>query len=382
MNILADENIPFAREAFGTLGDVQLAHGRSITAAQMAEVDLLFVRSITRVNAALLEGAAVRFVGTATAGVDHLYAPWLEANGVAFASAAGCNANSVAEYMTAAWLTLAARQGRRLEGLRVGIVGVGHVGSQVDRKARALGMTPVWNDPPLARQTGDERYRPLDELMDCDILTFHTPLTRDGQDATVHLADAALFDKLKPGCLFCNASRGEVVDESALHRAMDAGRLSGVVLDVWENEPAIDGRLLERVDLASPHIAGYSYDGKVNGTILVYEAACRFLNRPPTWRAGDHMAAPEFPTAVLDGTDKSEEAALLDLVTRLYPIERDDQALRGALALDADRRGPYFDRLRKEYPYRREFQNTCLQPVNASPRLLEKATGLGFLLPA
>jgi erythronate-4-phosphate dehydrogenase len=362
--ILADENIPYAREAFGTLGEVRLAHGRKIARADLADVDLLVVRSITRVDAALVEGSRVRFVGTATSGADHLATPDLDRLGIAWYAALGCNANAVAEYMTAAWLTLAQRRGETLAGRRVGVVGVGHVGSLVVAMARALGMEPVLNDPPKAREAGSGRYRPLDALLDCDIVTCHTPLTVDGLDPTYRLIGEALFSRLKPGAWFCNAGRGEVVDEAALHRALDAERLGAVVLDVWDHEPEIDGRLLARVDIATPHIAGYSLEGKLNGTDLVYRAACRFLGIGPIWRAA--AAAPPRPEGLplrgfvrgddtLRHLDREGVSALADAVAAVYPILRDDEALRRTAEMDAAERGRAFDLLRKTYPTRREF---------------------------
>jgi erythronate-4-phosphate dehydrogenase len=362
--ILADENIPYAREAFGTLGEVRLKHGRQISRADLADVDLLVVRSITRVDEALIAGTRVRFVGTATSGVDHLAIGDLERLGIAWHAALGCNANAVAEYMTAAWLTLAQRRGETLAGRRVGVVGVGHVGSLVVEKARALGMEPVLNDPPKARETGSGRYRPLDALLNCDIVTCHTPLTVDGLDPTYRLIGEAFFSRLKPGAWFCNAGRGEVVDEASLRPALDLERLGAVVLDVWDHEPEIDGGLLARVEIATPHIAGYSLEGKLNGTDLVYRAACGFLGIEPIWRAA--AAAPPRPEGLPlrgfargDGTlrhlDREGVSALADAVAAVYPILRDDEALRRTAQMDAAERGRAFDLLRKTYPTRREF---------------------------
>lgn len=362
--ILADENIPFAREAFGTLGDVRLKHGRQIAHADLADVDLLIVRSITRVDAALLAGTRVQFVGTATSGIDHVDAADLDCLGIRFHAALGCNAKAVAEFMAAAWLTLAKTRGETLAGRRVGVVGVGHVGSLVAQKARALGMEPVLNDPPQGRDTGDNRYRPLHDLYDCDIVTCHTPLTFDGPDPTYRLIGDTFFSRLKPGAWFCNAGRGEVVHEEALHDALDEKCLDAVVLDVWEHEPEIDGRLLARVDIGTPHIAGYSLEGKLNGTAMVYRAACEFLGVEPTWSA-ESAAPPRPPGLPLPGfadgdsmlrhLDCKGVAALADMVTAFCPVLRDDEALRKAVGMGAAERGRAFDLLRKTYPTRREF---------------------------
>lgn len=375
--ILADENIPFAREAFGGLGEVRLKHGRHITHADLADVDLLVVRSITRVDAVLVAGTRVRFVGSATSGSDHIVIPDLERLGIELDVALGCNANAVAEYMAAAWLTLAQRRGETLAGRRVGVVGVGHVGSLVVEKARALGMEPVLNDPPRARETGSERFRPIDELLDCDIVTCHTPLTVDGPDRTYRLIGEAFFSRLKPGAWFCNAGRGEVVDEGALHRALDTKRLGAVVLDVWDHEPEIDGRLLARADIATPHIAGYSLEGKLNGTDMVYRAACRFLGVEPRWSAAD-AAPPPPPALKLRGHGRNAQSVLAEAVGAAYPILRDDEALRGTAAMDAAERGRAFDLLRKTYPTRREFRHFQVAAEDVPPRLADTLRALEF----
>ena len=362
--ILADENIPFARDAFGTLGKVRLKHGRQITHADLADADLLIVRSITRVDALLLAGTRVQFVGTATSGSDHVDTADLDRLGVAFHAALGCNANAVAEYMAAAWLTLAKLRGETLAGRRVGIIGVGHVGSLVAEKARALGMEPVLNDPPKARETGSSAYRPLHELLDCDIVTCHTPLTFDGPDPTYRLIGEPFFEGLKPGAWFCNAGRGEVLHEAALHGALDGKCLDAVVLDVWDREPEIDGRLLARVDIGTPHIAGYSLEGKLNGTSMVYRAACAFLGVEPSWRAEEAIPprARNLPLkgfaegeTALTRLDREGVAALADAVAAVYPVLRDDEALRKTVSMSTADRGKAFDLLRKSYPVRREF---------------------------
>lgn len=376
--IVVDENIPFAEEAFGPLGEVRLRHGREIGRADLSDADLLIVRAITRIDAALLAGTRVRFVATATAGTDHVAVQDLDRLGIAFSAAPGCNANAVAEYMTTAWLAVAARQGTELRGKRVGVIGVGHVGSLVARKAAALGMIPVLNDPPLARQTGNPVYRPLDELLDCDIVTCHTPLTVDGPDPTWRLVGERFLSALRPGAWFCNAGRGEVVDEAALLRAIGSRRPGAVILDVWDHEPAIDAGLLRNVDVATPHIAGYSLEGKLNGTRMVYEAACRFLDGLPIWDAASTLPPPETPVIEVDASGRSEANVLAELTARVYPIARDDEALRRTADLPSDARGREFDRLRKAYPHRREFSNTTVRLRGGSPRLPATLEGLGF----
>ncbi len=230
--------------------------------------------------------------------------------------------------------------------------------------ARALGMEPVLNDPPKARETGSAEYRPLHDLLDCDIVTCHTPLTLDGPDPTWGLIGEPFLARLKPGAWLSNAGRGGVVHEAALHQALDGKCLDAVVLDVWEREPGIDGRLLARVDIGTPHIAGYSLEGKLNGTAMVYRAACAFLGVEPAWRpeAALPPRAPGLPLpgfargdTALRGLDRDGVAALAGAVAAHCPILRDDEALRKTVGMSPAERGRAFDLLRKTYPARREF---------------------------
>jgi len=378
MKIVVDENIPFAVEAFSRLGDVVSVKGRAITRDLIRNADALIVRSVTHVNAALLNGTKVRFVATATIGFDHVDVEYLRARKIGFSSAPGSNANSVAEYVMAALLVLARRQGFRLEGKTIGVVGVGNVGSRVVCKAGALGMKVLQNDPPLQRQTREARFLPLDALLDAaDVLTFHVPLTRRGPDATHHVIDERLMARLKPGAVLLNTSRGAVADSPALLEAAASRRLGGLVLDVFENEPRISPALVERSDVATPHIAGYSFDGKVNGTAMVYRAACEFFDRTIEW--DPDLVMPEPPHPILTArTDCDEEDALRDLVLTIYNIEADDRDLRQIRDLPPAEQAPHFDHLRKTYPVRREFQNTVVAAPGVSESLRAKITGLGF----
>jgi erythronate-4-phosphate dehydrogenase len=377
MRIVADENIPYVRDAFGALGDVTTISGRAISADAVRDADILLVRSITKVNRVLLDGSAVRFVATATIGEDHIDKAYLAERGIAFASAPGSNADSVRQYVTAALLVMAERFGLDLRRLGLGIVGVGNVGSRVHQNACALGMRCILNDPPLARLTKDPKYRPIDEIFDCDIVTLHVPLTKWGRDATRHLADETLIRRLKRGAVLINTARGAVADGEAVKRALDDGHLRACVLDVWEREPNIDAELLRRVFIATPHIAGYSFDGKVNGTRQIYEAACRFLNTAPRWNPSPLLPAPECPFLDVDGNDPD---AVHKAVRAVYDIMRDDAATRTLLDLPEQERAKRFDQLRKEYPRRREFFNTRVQVTPPNPALEECLRKIGFTI--
>jgi erythronate-4-phosphate dehydrogenase len=356
MKIVADPNIPFIREAFGPLGDISLVPGRQMNAAAVREADLLLVRSVTNVNAALLDGSRVRFVATATIGTDHVDTGYLALLGIGFASAAGSNANSVAEYIVAALLELAHRRGFRLRDQTLGVIGVGNVGRRVVRYAEALGVRVLQNDPPRQRVEGGP-FVPLDRVVaEANILTFHVPLTKTGPDATFHLLEP------RRGIVL-NSSRGAVLDNRALLNV----NLAGLVLDVWEGEPNLLPGLLERTDLATPHIAGYSFDGKVNGTRLIYKAACRHFGLPATWTP-QLPAVPPLTVAIAPGED--DEDALRRIIRSCYDIVADDARLR----TDPKK----FDQLRAEYPVRREFFNTTLALPGAGESLRQKCAALGF----
>jgi len=379
IKIVADENIPYVREAFGSLGKVELVSGRLITTALLKDADLLLVRSITRVDESLLAGTQVKFVATATIGTDHIDEPWLANHGISFASAAGSNSNSVAEYITAVLLTLADRKGFTLAGKTIGVIGVGNVGSKVAHKCRQMGMTVLKNDPPLQERTGTGDYCDLPDLLkQSDFVTLHVPLKIKDRWPTFHMVNDLFLKKMKPSAFLINSSRGSVVDGTLLRDTLKNKRLAGCVLDVWENEPAIDAQLLELVDLGTPHIAGYSFDGKVNGTEMIYQAACRFLGVPPTWNPKIIMPPPAVPSIVLTGSNDLQ-TDLYQTVKTLYDVQTDDKNLREILALPADKRPKHFDLLRKNYPIRREFFNTRVEVNTPAPEsLMNILSGLGF----
>lgn len=380
MKIVADQNIPFVKECFSSIGQVQTCSGRQLTADQLADAELLLVRSVTKVNQALLKGSRIKFVATATIGVEHVDTAYLAERGIGFASAPGSNANSVAEYIVAALLALGKKYKFELAGKSIGVVGVGNVGSRVAKKCAALGLRVLLNDPPLQRKTGDSKYRPLSELVGCDFVTFHTPLTKEGIDKSYHLADAAFFASLKKGAAVLNSSRGGVHDTAALKQAMAQGKLLGVVLDVWENEPNIDPDLLRKVDLSTPHIAGYSFDGKVSGLLMIYRAACAHFGLTPSHTEADFLPAPKVPQITITPEQLKDtlERIVHDTVQQVYVINRDDFNTREILSQPEPDRGVFFDRLRKEYPERREFQNTVVVVPAGQTRLAEILGGIGF----
>ena len=383
MKILVDENIPCAQDAFASWGEVVTCAGRKINASLLQDVDLLIVRSVTRVDEDLIRNSPVRFVGTCTIGTDHVDQAVLQKRGVHFASAPGSNSESVAEYVTAALLVLSKRRGIDLRGKCLGVVGVGNVGSRVARNAQALGLDVILNDPPLERLTGDSKYKPIESVYDADFVTLHVPLTRTGPDPTYHLVDAEFLRKLKDGCIVLNTSRGAVVDNESLLHALQRGSCAGAVLDVWENEPDISPELLAAVDLGTPHIAGYSYDGKVLATEMIYRSACSFLGITPEWSSENVLAACRDDTAIwLDTAGRTETQLLEEVVRAVYDISRDDADFRDILAVAPEERAAYFDRLRKEYPRRLEAPGTSVTLVPHHTHLAETLKTLRFQLVA
>jgi erythronate-4-phosphate dehydrogenase len=375
MKIIADENIPCVSEAFASLGDVMPVSGRGLQAEQVKEADILLVRSVTRVDEALLAGSSVRFVGSATIGFDHVDRDYLGAQGIGFATAPGSNATSAAEYVVSSLMVLAEQQDLELAGRTVGIIGCGNVGSRVRERLTALGMQCHVNDPPLREAGVDDDFVDLTTVLQSDVVTVHVPFSRHGAHPTFHLLDARVFNQLRPGTILVNTSRGAVADNTALNDILAARGDLTVVLDVWEGEPSINLSLLEKVALGTPHIAGYSLDGKLRGTEMIYRAACEFLGAQVQWDVS--TALPADPAVSLP--EGMEDGALLRAaVLGCYDVRADDRRLRRLSELTADEQPRYFDRLRKEYPVRREFAATRLTGASIPDRIREQLAGLGF----
>lgn len=381
MKIIADTNIPFVEECFSSIGNVEVISGRQMTADIVRDADCLLVRSITRVDSKLLEGSNIRFVGTATIGTDHIDTEYLSKNNIGFASAPGSNANSVAEYITAALLVIAKRHNLVLEGKSIGIIGVGNVGSNVVKKTQNLEMNVYLNDPPMQRQTGNTKFLSLEKLFECDFITIHTPLTFDGIDKTYHLCDEKFFNSLKKGCIFLNTARGSVVKTDALKTALRISKIKAAVLDVWENEPNIDTELLEMSDLATPHIAGYSFDGKVEGMIMIYNSVCKYFGFKSEFNAKSFLPEPATSQLKINPENATEQQVLAEAVEKIYDINKDDQRLRHILKAPLKEKPIIFDKLRKEYPVRREFQNTQIVLEPWRKNIAEKFVTLGFEVP-
>lgn len=338
MKIVVDDKIPYIRETICQLADeVVFLSGAAITAADVKDADVLVVRTRTRCNRQLLEGSKVQLVVTATIGYDHLDTQWLDAAGIHWTNCPGCNSGSVAQYVECSLLLLEQQKGLVLRQSTIGIVGCGHVGSKVKAVAERLGMRVLVCDPPLQKANSQEptanSYVSLDEIeRRCDVITFHVPLTREGQYATWHLADDDFFHRLSRVPYIINTSRGEVVDNKALLSAMEERRVRDAIIDVWEDEPHPDSVLLEKVFIGTPHIAGYSADGKVNADNMVIDAICQHFSLPHPGL----IAPPKLPA------DFTYSGSPLDLYN---PME-DSKKLKAASSR--------FEQLRNNYPLRRE----------------------------
>lgn len=378
IKMVAGENIPYAKEAFTNLGNVTFLPGRSITSADLKDTNALLIRSITRVDEALVNDTPVEFVGSASAGVDHIDVAYLKSRNIGFASAAGSNANSVAEYVIASLLLLRKRHGFSLQGKTIGVIGVGHIGKLVKSKAEALGMRAVLNDPPLA-ETGQVVHHSLEETLGCDVVTLHTPFTTDGGYPTYHLLNEHTLKWVKPTAIFINAARGEVVDTRALLDAIRHKRIGPTIIDVWENEPGIDWDLFQAVTLGTPHIAGHSLDGKANGTFMIYAALCKHLGIDPKWNPAQSLPPPIMPSIQIDHNQKSDEEILGEVVAKMYDLEADYCRMQELLTATPEEWPMLFDGLRKNYPVRREFHTTSVILPRNKKKLKQLLEGIGFL---
>lgn len=373
MKIVADENISFVKEAFSEFGEVLTVPGRMINRELLADANILLVRSITPVNKELLEDTTVKFVASATIGVDHVDTGYLKEKSIGFAYAPGSNAESVAEYVVSALILLSSKMNRPLQQMTLGIVGVGNIGCKVYRYAEALGMRCLLNDPPKKRLTDSEIYIALKQLVEeSDILTFHVPLITSGEYNTHHLVNHDLIARMKKNVILINTSRGRVFDEKSVRA--ERASLGGLVLDVWENEPNINTEIFKIADIGTPHIAGYSADGKMRGTKMIYDAACAFFFSKPTWQIPENHIS-----EVVKQIDVCSSAQpVTDAVLNAYSIGQDHKSLSEIVEMEKTEQGKFFDNLRRNYPGRREFPHFLIKCSPAQKREAKIISELGF----
>jgi len=342
MKIIIDKAIPFIQGVFEPyVQGVVYKGGLEIGREDVMDADALVIRTRTHCNEALLSGSKVRLIATATIGTDHIDLGWCRDNGIKVCNAAGCNAGGVANYVFSALYGLAARRGIKLADATLGIVGVGNVGRRVEDFARKLGFNVLRNDPPRAEAEGPDGFSTLDELLAAsDIVTMHVPLTAE----TRGMVGESFFMRMKPGAFFINASRGEVVDESALKSYLD--KLGPVILDTWCNEPHPDPELVDLVNIATPHIAGYSYQGKQNGTAAAVRAVADFFGISELSGFFPQSESADKDAVALDLRGKTQ-GEIASIIQYNYPIFTDDFMFR--------MHPEDFERLRSEYNFRKEF---------------------------
>lgn len=341
IKIIVDDAVPFIKGVFEPYADVVYKAGKEICHEDLVDVDAMVIRTRTKCDSALLEGTPVKFIATATIGTDHIDFPYCDEKGIVVRNAAGCNAGGVMNYVFSALYGVASRKAVRLDGSKLGIVGVGNVGSRVDRVAGYLGFKVLKNDPPRMAAEGPEGFCPLDYLLqNADVVTMHVPL----DETTKGMCNDSFFDMMKPGTIFINASRGEVVDEAALKRAIP--KLGPVIIDTWNNEPDIDRELMDMVDIATPHIAGYSYQGKQNGTAAAVRSLSRFFGFDDLYEFFPKTEIVDLQAVKLDLKGKTQ-GEITSVLQYNYPIFTDDFMLR----MDPGN----FERMRSNYQYRREF---------------------------
>ena len=372
MKIVADNKIPFLKGVLEPYAEVVYLPGAKIAKSDLLDADGLIVRTRTKCKRDLLEGTNIKFVATATIGFDHIDGAYCDSTGITWTNAAGCNSSSVAQYIASTILNLAVGKKFRLSDMTIGIVGVGNVGSKVAKFAKTAGMKVLLNDPPRARKEGETGFVSLEQIKaEADIITFHVPLTMDGPDKTYHMADKIFFNSIAKRAWFINSSRGEVTDTAELKNILKTGSIAGAILDVWENEPNIDLEMLALAKFATPHIAGYSTDGKANGTAMSVQALSKFFgNRElEAWYPKD-VPKPEISTIRIDCKGKAKEQILLEAVKFTYDVKEDGQRLRSA--------PERFEKLREEYPLRREFPVYKIELANDTADLAGILGELGF----
>lgn len=358
MKIVCDNKIPFLKGVFEPYADVVYLAGKETSAEVVRDADALVTRTRTICNESLLKGSSVKVIATATIGFDHIDTSWCEKSGIVWKNAPGCNSWSVKQYITSVLCTLAKKRSLDLSGMTLGVVGVGNVGSKVAEAASLLGMKVLLNDPPRERKEGGKEFVSLDRIIsESDIITLHVPLSREGEDATYHLFDKERIGKMGKGKILINSSRGPVVDNAALKQALKVKSIAGAVLDVWEGEPDLDRDLIALLDIATPHIAGYSADGKANGTTASVRTVASVLGIESLvgWSPKELPLPKQSLSFELNATGKSKQEVLCEAVKHTYDVLEDDTKLRTSPEL--------FEQLRGDYPVRREFTafSLCLE---------------------
>lgn len=373
MKIIIDDKIPYIKGAFEAYADVEYLSGNATTPDVVKNADVLVTRTRTICNEALLKQSSVKLIATATIGYDHIDTHYCKQAGISWTNAPGCNSGSVEQYIASVLMVLFTEKLIHLPNKCIGIIGVGNVGSKVERLCRILGMKVLLYDPPRERAEGSVSFTSLQEIQhEADIISLHVPLVMSGEDATFHLADEAFFNNLRKKPVFINTCRGEVVDTEVLKMAVNKGLISSLVVDCWENEPNIDYSLMDACFLATPHIAGYSRDGKANGTKMCVNAIYQYFGLSTTLWEPSGVEAPDEKYIHLNGEGKSAMEIVAQAILHTYNVRTDDKLLR---------ENPLeFENQRGNYPVRREFHAYTVCPKNVNKSTLEMLKKLRFNL--
>lgn len=371
MKVVADDKIPFLKGVLEPFIDMVYKKGAEISNEDLKDAQGLITRTRTKCNEKLLKETQVGIIATATIGYDHIDTNYCEQNGIKWTNAPGCNSGSVYQYIGSVLCTLAQKYNLDFSTQVLGVIGVGNVGKKVVRLGELLGTQVYLNDPPRQSKEGPCGFVSLEGIIrECNIITIHVPLTMDGPDKTFHLVDEKFLKRLSPDTIIINSSRGEVVDKEALKKALKEKWIRAAVLDVWENEPNIDLELLGMLDIATPHIAGYSVDGKANGTAMSVQALSRKFDLPLRgWRPED-LPEPSNPFIHIDCLGKTEQEVIQMAILSTYKVLEDDARLRSSVET--------FEAQRGNYPSRREFHAYSVKLDNKHGALEKRLRGLGF----
>jgi erythronate-4-phosphate dehydrogenase len=370
MKIIIDKNIPFVHGVLEPWADIEYVEGSRINHDLLEKAEAMIIRTRTKCDKSLLEKTAIKFIGTATIGTDHIDLEWCRKHEIKYASAPGCNSGSVMQYLASSLVELTKKYNIDPSSTTIGIIGVGNVGSKVAYMAKLLGYNVILNDPPRERHEGSQGFLPLDKLLyESEIVSLHVPLTFEGHDKTYQLVNENFLSKMKNKAILINTSRGQVVDEKSLLEKLKRSMIKTAVLDVWRNEPDINIEMLNTVDIGTAHIAGYSADGKANGGKMIIRQLAEYFDLPLKEWEPDTLPEPDYPVVDLTGFDGSDFDILSKAILHTYPIERDSSMLK---------KNPFlFERLRNEYPPRREFHAYRVKSDNEL--ILNKLRALGFM---
>lgn len=371
MKVVVDNKIPFLKGVLEPFAEVVYLPGSEISRDHVADADALITRTRTKCNEKLLAGTKVKFIATATIGFDHIDTSWCEQNGIFWTNAPGCNSGSVYQYIASVLVALSRKHNFKFADRTLGVIGVGNVGRKIVKLGEWLGMRVLLNDPPRQRKEGPCGYLSLEGIIrECDIITCHVPLNMSGDDKTFHLVDEQMLRRLNSEAILINSSRGEVVDNQALLKVLSDMYIAGAVLDVWENEPNIDEKLVGKLDIVTPHIAGYSADGKANGTSMSVQALAKHFNLPLSRWFAEDVPMPENYKLYVDCKKRTVQDVLCEGIAYTYDVMDDDKRLRASL--------PTFEKQRGNYPLRREFHAYEIYLENEHSGISKILHGLGF----